>query len=316
VSVARFIADQRTNYRVPHTLTCALLGVSLAWFYKWRDRAQGPGATSGLHTARDRRRDTVDRAVAVAFKKARGLHGSPRLLHDLRDAGWTVSEKTVADSMRRQGLVARRIKRRNGLTRQDKTAPKFPDLLRRDFTAQAPNTKWVGDMTEIPTGPDGKGPKLYLATVIDLYSRRLLGAATGLRPDAELACAAIKMAVAARGGTAAIWRYNEDERVIFHTDRGSTYTAHAFTRLCRQLGIRQSMGRVGSCFDNAAAEAFFSSLEWEVLSRHDLATVDQAQAVVLDWCYGFYNHDRRHSTIGMVSPINYENTAAPIREAA
>jgi putative transposase len=316
VSVARFIADQRTNYRVPHTLTCALLGVSLAWFYKWLGRAQGPGAASGLHTARDRRRDTVDRAVKVAFGKARGLHGSPRLHADLRDDGWTVSEKTVADSMRRQGLVARRIKRRNGLTRQDKTAPKFPDLLRRNFIAERPNAKWVGDMTEIPTGPDGKGPKLYLATVIDLYSRRLLGAATGLHPDAELACAAIKMAVAARGGKAAIWRANEDERVVFHTDRGSTYTANAFTKLCRQLGIRQSMGRVGSCFDNAAAEAFFSSLEWEVLSRHDFADTRQAQAVVLDWCYGFYNHDRRHSSAGMMSPINYENTAAPDREAA
>lgn len=316
MSVARFIADQRTNYRVPHTLTCALLGVSVAWFYKWLGRATGPAATSGLHTARDRRRDTIDRAVKVAFTKARGLHGSPRLHADLRDDGWRVSEKTVADSMRRQGLVARRIRRRNGLTRQDKTAPKFPDLLRRDFSAEVPNTKWVGDITEIPTGADGRGPKLYLATVIDLYSRRLLGAATGLRPDAELACAAIKMAVAARGGRDAIWRENEDERVIFHTDRGSTYTANSFTRLCRQLGIRQSMGRVGSCFDNAAAEAFFSSLEWEVLSRHDFADTRSAQAVVLDWCYGFYNHDRRHSTIGMMSPINYENTAAPDREAA
>ncbi len=218
--------------------------------------------------------------------------------------------------MRRQGLIARRIRRRNGLTRQDKTAPKFPDLLRRDFTAERPNAKWVGDMAEIPTGVDGKGPRLYLATVIDLYSRRLLGAATSRHPDAELACAVIKMAVVARGGKAAIWRENEAERVIFHTDRGSTYTAHAFTKLCRKFGIRQSMGRVGSCFDNAAAEAFFSSLEWEVLSRHDLATIDQAQAVVLDWCYGFYNHDRRHSTIGMVSPISYENTAAPDRDAA
>ncbi len=170
-------------------------------------------------------------------------------------------------------------------------------------------------MTEIPTGPDGKGPKLYLASVIDLYSRRLLGAATSRHPDADLACAAIKMAVTARGGKAAIWRENEAERVIFHTDRGSTYTANAFTRLCRQLGIRQSMGRVGSCFDNTAAEAFFSSLEWEVLSRHDLATVDQAQTVVLDWCYGFYNEHRRHSSAGMMSPINYENTAAPDREA-
>jgi len=157
VSVARFIADQRTKHRVPHTLTCLLLGVSLAWFYKWWQRAQGPSATSGLHTTRERRRDTVDRAVKVAFGKARGLHGSPRLVHDLRDDGWTVNEKTVADSMRRQGLVARRIKRRNGLTRQDRTAPKFPDLVKRDFTADRPNAKWVGDMTEILNRPDFGG---------------------------------------------------------------------------------------------------------------------------------------------------------------
>lgn len=316
MSVARFIADQRTKYRVPHTVVCALLGVSLAWFYKWLQRAEAPGAARGLHTTRDRRRDTIDRAVRVAFAKARGLHGSPRLVHDLRDAGWTVSEKTVADSMRRQGLVARRIKRRNGLTRQDKTAPKFPDLLKRDFTADRPNARWVGDMTEIPTAAG----KLYLATVIDLYSRRLLGAATSLHPDAELACAAIKMAVASRGGVDAVngpnWREDESQRVIFHTDRGSTYTANSFTKLCRQLGVRQSMGRVGSCFDNAAAEAFFSSLEWEVLSRHEFKNTGQAQAVVLDWCYGFFNHERRHSSAGMMSPINYENTAASDREAA
>lgn len=311
MSVARFIATQRTKYRVPHTVTCLLLGISLAWFYKWIGRAHSPGAAHGLHTTRDRRRDTIDRAVAVGFRKARGLHGSPRLHADLRDDGWRVSEKTVADSMRRQGLIARRIRRRNGLTRQDKTAPKFPDLLKRDFTADRPNARWVGDMTEIPTA----GGKLYLATVIDLYSRRLLGAATGLHPDAELACAAITMAVAARGGRDAIWRDREEERVIFHTDRGSTYTANAFTTLCRRLGIRQSMGRVGSCFDNAAAEAFFSSLEWEALSRHDLRSTGQAQAVVLEWCYGFYNQQRRHSAAGMMSPINYENTA-PNREAA
>src|SRR3954464_13020925 len=203
VSVARFIADQRTFYRVPHTLTCALLGVSISWFYKWLDRTPTPS---------ERRRSELDAAVADAFTKARGLHGSPRLHADLREAGWTVSEKTVADSMRRQGLVARRIRRRNGLTRQDKTAPKFPDLLKRDFTAATPNSRWVGDMTEIPTAAG----KLYLATVLDLYSRRLLGAATGLHPDAELACEAIKMAVAARGGAEQI------AGVVFHTDRGST----------------------------------------------------------------------------------------------
>ena len=300
MSVARFIADQRTNHRVPHTLTCLLLGVSLAWFYKWVQR-QEPGP----HTPTEQRRAEVDTAVAAAFTTARGLHGSPRLHLDLRESGWLVSEKTVADSMRRQGLVARRIRRRRGLTRQDKTAAKFPDLLKRDFTAAAPNTRWVGDMTEIPTAAG----KLYLATVIDLYSRRLLGAATGRHPDADLACQAIKMAVAGRGGA------DQIRGVVFHTDRGSTYTANDFTKLCRRLDIRQSMGRVGSCFDNAAAEAFFSSLEWEVLSRHDFISTGQAQAVVIEWCYGFYNHQRRHTAAGGQSPINYEHAALD-REAA
>ncbi len=160
-------------------------------------------------------------------------------------------------------------------------------------------------MAEIPTAAG----KLYLATVLDLYSRRLLGAATGLHPDAELACEAIKMAVAARGGAEQIGG------VVFHTDRGSTYTADKFTALCRRLGIRQSMGRVGSCFDNAAAEAFFSSLEWEVLSRHEFDSTAKARAVVIDWCYGFYNHQRRHSAAAGLSPINYE-TAVLNREAA
>ena len=304
MSVARFVADQRTKFRVPHTMTCALLGVSVSWFYKWIGRA---GEPDGVYTDTDRRRGQLDAAVAAAFGKAKGLHGSPRLVADLRDLGWEVSEKTVADSMRRQGLVARKIKRRGGLTKQDKTAPKFPDLLKRVFTADAPNQKWVGDITEIPTEC---GQKLYLATVIDLFSRRLLGAAMGPHPDAELACAAITMAVAARGGRQAIWRDEESQRVIFHTDRGSTYTANAFTRLCRRLGIRQSMGRVGSCFDNAAAEAFFSSLEWEVLSRNRFRDTIHAQAVVIDWCYTFYNHQRRHSAADGLSPVNYE-----IREA-
>src|SRR3712207_2603414 len=111
------------------------------------------------------------------------------------------------------------------------------------------------------------------------------------------------MAVAARGGT------DQIAGVIFHTDRGSTYTAERFTALCRRLRIRQSMGRVGSCFDNAAAEAFFSSLEWEVLSRHEFHSTGQARTVVIDWCYGFYNHQRRHSAAGNLSPITYETTA-------
>ena len=308
MSVARFIADQRTSYAVPVALTCALLGISISWFYKWWQRAL---SASHLYTTRDLRRDTLDRAVRVMFVKQRGLHGSPRLVADLREDGWVVSEKTVAKSMRRQGLIARKIKRRNGLTKQDKTKAPFPDLINRDFTAAEPNQRWVGDITEIPTA----GGKLYLATVIDLFSRRLIGAATSRHPNAELAKAAITMAVTVRGGKAAIWRQEESERVIFHTDRGSTYTADLFTKACETLGIRQSMGRVGSCFDNSAAEAFFSTLEWEVLSRNDFDSTTAAATAVMDWCFNFYNTTRRHSSAAMMSPIDYETAALTPRAA-
>ncbi len=281
MSVARFVADQRTNYRVPHTLACALLG------------AVGcPGSTSGwsrppgwrrrraAHDS-DRRRASVDAAVRVAFTTARGLHGSPRLHADLRDAGWVVSEKTVADSMRRQGLVARKIKRRNGLTRQDKTAPKFPDLVKRDFTADAPNLKWVGDITEIPTADAGK---LYLATVIDLYSRRLLGAATCAAPDAELACAAIKMAVAVRGGTrprSAGGDLPHRPRLDLH--RGSLHP------LCRKLGIRQSMGTGRVVFRQRRRGGVLlqPGMGGPVPPRAS-RPLDMPRPSCCDWCYGFY----------------------------
>ena len=170
MSVARFIADQRTLYRVPVAFTCALLGVSVSWFYKWRDR----GADQDAAAAGQGRR-----GGGRGVRARRGLHGSPRLYVDLREKGWTVSEKTVADSMRRQGLVARIIKRRSGLTRQDKTAAKFPDLVRRDFTAAAIERP-SGSVTSPRSRP--RAGKLYLATVIDLYSRRLLGAATSAPP--------------------------------------------------------------------------------------------------------------------------------------
>jgi putative transposase len=200
--------------------------------------------------------------------------------------------------MRRQGLVARVIRRRCGLTRQDKTAPKFPDLLKRDFTATAPNQRWVGDMKEVMTGEG----KLYLGTVIDLCSRRALAVATSTTPNAQLACDAIKMAVAVRGGT------SEIQGVVFHTDRGSTYTAQAFTGLSAGLRIRQSMGRTGSCFDNAAAEAWFSTLEWELLRHRQFATRAEATQEISRWTYEFYNSRRRHSSIGMSSTVRYEES--------
>jgi transposase InsO family protein len=172
--------------------------------------------------------------------------------------------------------------------------------VKRGFTASAPNVKWVGDMTGIPTGVG----ELYLSTAIDLFSRRLLGYATSAHPDAELAGETIKMAVAVRGGKQRV------AGVIFRSGRGSTYTAHDFTMLCDRLGITQSMGRTGSCFDNAAAESFFSVLEHEVLSRYHFKTRQEAQQTIVEWVVDFYNRQRRHSSCGMQSPIDYETTAA------
>jgi putative transposase len=184
VSVARFIADQRTFYRVPYAVCCAILGVSVSWLYKWLDRPA---------TARQQRRGELDAEVLKLFKASKGTYGSPRIHADLLEAGWTISVNTVADSMRRQGLQGRKPKHSRGLTRQDRKAPKFPDLLKRDFTATGPNLKWCGDMTEIPTDEG----KLYLATVLDLFSRRLLACPTSEHPNADLACDAIKIASAA-----------------------------------------------------------------------------------------------------------------------
>ena len=168
--------------------------------------------------------------------------------------------------MARQGLRARSRRRRRGLTRPDKSAAPAPDLLRRDFTASAPDQKWCGDFKQADTA---EGP-VFLASVEDLYSRRMLGFATSDRhPTAALAEAALNMAAATRGG--------DVTGVIFHTDRGSQYTSRDFAEACRRLGVTQSMGRTGSALDNAAAESFFSTLQHELVSRRRWHTRDQAR---------------------------------------
>jgi transposase InsO family protein len=295
VSVAAFISSQRAEHRVPHATACRALGVSPSWFYKWADRPPSP---------RQRRRAELTVAVRAAFDASGGTYGSPRITAELQAAGWQVSKNTVAAVMAAEQLVARPKRRRRSLTRAAKTARRAPDLLNRDFTAPAPDVKWCGDLTEIPTGEG----KLYLAAVEDLFSRRLLGFAMSDRHDAELAVASLRMAAAVRGGTIA--------GVIFHTDQGSEYTAALFGAACRNLGVTQSMGRVGSALDNAAAESFFSTLEHELLSRRQFATRDEARAAVAGWIDGFYNRIRRHSSAEMRSPIDHELAAAAAAAAA
>jgi putative transposase len=286
VSVAGFIAAQRTDHGVPHAVSCRALEVTESWFYKWRQRPP---------TARQVRRAEIDAMVRASFEASGGAYGSPRVLDDLREAGERVSKKTVEGSMARQGLQARPgPRRRHWLTRQAKAEVRFEDLIRRHFRAEAINEKWSGDLTEIPT----EEGKLYLAAVEDLASRRVAGFAMGDHHDAELATAAIKMAVAVRGG--------DVRGVIFHSDRGSEYSAATFAQLCQQLGIIQSMGRVGSALDNAASESFFSTLEFECLRHHHFATKAEARRVVANWIDGFYNRLRRHSFCQKRSPLEFE----------
>lgn len=285
MTVSGFIAAQRTDHGVPHTVACRALDVSTSWFYKWHDRPP---------TARQRRRAALDEAVKRSFDESGGTYGSPRVLDDLREWGWRVSKKTVETSMARQELVARPTRRkRRSLTKQDKTAPPIIDLLKREFNATVINEKWCGDLTEIPTDEG----KLYLATVEDLASRRLPGFALGEHHDAELAAGAIKMAAAVRGG--------DVRGVIFHSDRGSEYSAGLFRGVCERLGITQSMSRVGSALDNAAAESFFSTLEFELLRKKHFATKADARREVARFI-DRYNTTRRHSACERKSPIDYE----------
>ena len=226
--MATFIAAQRAEHQIPYATACRALSVSQAWFYKWRHGDPSP---------RHARREQLKIAIRRLFAKHRGTYGSPRITADLRDEGWAVSENTVATLMAELGLQARRKRRRKQTTRQRRGRWRAPDLINRDFAASTVNRKWYGDGTEIPTDEG----KLYLDSVLDMGSRRIVGFALGEHHDADLSEAALVMAVAVRGGKAAI------AEVIMHTDQGSEYTAGTVRSACGRLGIRQSMGRPGSC---------------------------------------------------------------------
>ena len=282
--MAAFIAAQREQHRIPAAVACRALRVSRSWFYKWASGKPGP---------RVQRRDQLKAEVARLFAEHEGTYGAPRITADLREAGWRVSENTVAGLMREQGLAARQKKRRKGTTRPGRGRWRAPDLVKRDFPAATINQKWYGDGTEIPTDEG----KLYLDSVLDMGSRRVLGFALGEHHDAELAYGALAMAFAVRGGQA--------PGVIFHTDQGSEYTARSFQAACQRLGACQSMGRPGSALDNAVIESWHSTLEWELRRVQHFATKAQARAKVAAWIED-YNTTRRHSSLGMRSPIAYE----------
>lgn len=299
MSVARFIAAQRSQHRVPHAVACRALGVCQSWFYKWHRRAVG----ADQPPARMARRAELDRAAAQVFWRRAGTYGSPRITAELREVGWRVSVNTVAASMARQQLVARSKRHRRGTTRPGRGRWRAADLVRREFTATRVNQRWCGDGTEIRTGQG----KLYLYAVLDLYSRRVPGFAMGAHHDQALATAALQTAVALRGGQVA--------GVIFHSDQGSEYVGSDFRAACARMGITQSMGRVGSALDNAAIESFNSTLEHELLSRVRFATRAEARHTVAAWIDD-YNRHRRHSSVQMMSPVEFEQAQGRRKEAA
>ncbi|MFB9739462.1 IS3 family transposase [Streptomyces sp. NPDC057386] len=278
------ISSCKAEQGIPHRVACRALGVSESWYYKWRDRPP---------TEREMRRQHLAEEIEEIFHRSGGTYGSPKVFIELVRRGWRVSVNTVAKLMAELGLAGRKIRRRRSLTRPGRR-PAAPDFVRRDFSAEEPDLVWAGDMTEIDTGEG----KLYLATVIDLFSRRLLGYAMGARHNAELVVASLNMAAATRGG--------DVRGVIMHTDRGSEYCSRKFKRACRQLGIVQSMGRVGSCFDNAVSEAFNSVLKVEYVHRHTFRTRTEARIKIATWITDFYNTRRLHSVCGFKSPIDYE----------
>jgi transposase InsO family protein len=284
--VAGFIAAQRAEHGVPHALACRALGVSQAWFYKWR---HGDGSP------RRARRRALSALIAALFAQHRGTYGAPRITADLREMGWRVSQNTVAAIMAEQGLQARAKRRRRSTTRPGNGRWRAPDLVKRDFTAQRINQRWFGDGTEIDTAEG----KLQLASVLDVRSRRILGFALSEHHDAELAYGSLAMAVAVRGGNIA--------GVVLHTDQGSEYTAGIFRAACTRLNIRQSMGRPGSALDNSVIESWHSTLEFELRSLEQFDTKAAARRRVAEWI-DEYNRTRRHSSLGMISPIDYELT--------
>jgi putative transposase len=284
VSVAGFIAAQRVEHDIPHATSCRALDVSQAWFYKWRH---------GDASVRRARREQLAVKIKQLFAAHKGRYGSPRITADLGEEGWSVSVNTVAQIMTELGLRARPPRRHT--TRPGRGRWRAPDLVRRDFTAEAINRTWFGDGTEINT----EEGKLYLDSVLDLGSRRVIGFALSEHHDTDCAYGALAMAVAVRGGKDAV------AGVIFHSDQGGEYTGHRFREACRRLGIRQSMGRPGSALDNAVIESWHSTVEFELRRLEHFPSKAQARVQVAAWIDD-YNTDRRHSALGMQPPVRFE----------
>ena len=262
------------------------LNVSRSGYYIWRKTDKEP-------SSRKQRRLVIDKQVKAAFDKSKQRDGARRIQKELEDNGERINVKTVSASMKRQGLVAKAAKKFKVTTDSKHSLSIAPNLLKQDFTATAPNQKWAGDITYLWTSEGW----LYLAVIIDLYSRSVIGWSMQKTMTADLVSDALTMALFRRG---------LPKGVIVHSDRGSQYCSKQYRNLIEKHQLQQSMSRKGNCWDNACVESFFHSLKVEAVQYEPIMTRKEMRQAVFEYIEVDYNKTRRHSALGYLSPENYE----------
>ena len=291
----RFIQQHDGQFSL--STLCRVLHVSRSGYSAWRKRPS---------SGRGREENDLLIRIRAAFQASRGTYGSPRIHQELRDQEVACGRNRVARIMRKYQITARPLRRAMKTTDSTHTLPIAPNLLKQQFTVQEPNTRWSADITYLWTGEGW----LYLAVVIDLYSRRVIGWSLQDTLDRSLALNALKSALLQR---------NPGSGLICHSDRGSQYASGDYQELLSQVGAVCSMSRKGNCYDNAPVESFFASLKRELIHRRSFATHEEARSAVFQWIAVWYNRKRRHSTLGYLSPEQFERqylSQEPMRRAA
>jgi putative transposase len=281
-----FICEQRPKHKL--NILCSTLGVSTSGYHDWLERPLSK-------TAQDNKRLVTK--IRCFHKASRSTYGSPRIQKDLTNDGEIVSRQRVARLMKSVSIESKMAKRFVITTHSKNITSPAPDLLKRNFRTKSINQAWVSDTTFIRT----RQGWLYLATMLDLYSRKVIGWAMSDRNDTKLVCDALMMAQ---------WRQGKVKDVIVHSDQGSTYASNEYRRLLRERNMQCSMSRKGECHDNAVAESFFSSLKTELVDDEDYFTRSEAKKSIFEYIEVFYNRQRRHSYLGYISPIEYEQANA------
>jgi putative transposase len=283
----RFIEDRRADY--PVTVLCDVLGVSPAGYYAWRSRPESERSAANRELVEDIRR---------VHRDTRGRYGSPRIHVELKAQGRGVSRGRIERLMRHHGIRAIMARPRRVRTTDSRHGlPIAPNLIERNFFAAAPNRIWLADITYVETDQGW----LYLAAVMDLYSRKVVGWAMADHLRAELPLAALSMAISAQRPGCGL---------IHHSDRGVQYASEDYRNAIRSAGFKVSMSRKADCYDNAPMESFFHTLKTELVHHRQYATRQQAERDIFAYIEGFYNRTRRHSAIGYISPIEMELKAA------